>query len=260
MNASILDTIVARKRMEVAAKRAAGAYTNLPVAGPTRNFKAALLSGSGIIAEFKRRSPSKGEIHAAADPGEIVAGYANAGASCASVLTDTPFFGGALSDLVIARKAAPELPILRKEFIVAPEQIVEAAAFGADAVLLIAAVLSKGEISEYTALAHNLGLQVLLEIHAEAELDKICHEADMLGVNNRNLSTFHTDIGQSRLLLEKLPAKAIKVAESGITDASQMKLLRNSGYSGFLIGEVFMRATNPAKALRDFLNPNNSEI
>lgn len=260
MKASILDTIVARKREEVAAKRSAGAYSCLPEGAPARDFKGALLSGSGIIAEFKRRSPSRGEIHAAADPGKVVAGYARAGASCASVLTDTPFFGGALSDLIVARQAAPGLPILRKEFIVAPEQIAEAAAYGADAVLLIAAVLTKGEIADYTGLAHDLGLQVLLEIHAEGELDRICNEADMIGVNNRNLSTFHTDIGQSRQMLEMLPPEAIKIAESGITDASQMMLLREAGYSGFLIGEAFMRAEDPARALRDFINPNQTKL
>ncbi len=258
--ASILDTIVARKRIEVAAKCAAGAYAHLPEPTSRRDFKGALLSGSGIIAEFKRRSPSKGEIHAAADPAKVVAGYAAGGASCASVLTDTPFFGGALTDLIVARQAAPELPILRKEFIVAPEQIVEAAAYGADAVLLIAAVLTKTEISDYTAIAHDLGLQVLLEVHAEEELDRVAPEADMIGVNNRNLSTFHTDIGQSRLMLEKLPAGAVKVAESGITDAAQMQLLREAGYRGFLIGEAFMRADDPAKALRDFINSNPTEI
>ena len=256
MKPSILDTIVARKRIEVAAKRAAGAYLNLPTSSSHRDFKGALLSGSGIIAEFKRRSPSKGEIHAATDSATVIAGYAEAGASCASVLTDTPFFGGALSDLIVARRAAPELPLLRKEFIVAPEQIEEAAAYGADAVLLIAAVLSKTEISDFTAKAHDLGLQVLLEIHAVEELDRITADADMIGVNNRNLSTFHTDIGQSRLMLEKLPPEAVKVAESGITDALQMQQLRQAGYSGFLIGEAFMRADDPAKALHDFINSN----
>lgn len=257
MSADILTRIVDCKRREVEALHKAGAYDHLSDRSRemTRRFSRALLgSSTGIIAEFKRRSPSKGDIHPMAEADRVVAGYFNAGAACASVLTDTPFFGGALSDFALARMAAPELPLLRKEFIVDPVQITEAAAYGADAVLLIAKVLSADEITAFTRHAHWLGLEVLLELHGADELDRLTPEADMVGINNRNLGTFHTDVSRSAKMIECLPEAMIRVAESGITTPAQLKHLRGLGFRGFLIGETFMRTENPGRALADFIS------
>lgn len=214
--------------------------------------RALLADSTGIIAEFKRRSPSKGDIHPMADVAAVVPGYEEAGAAACSVLTDTPFFGGAVTDFAVARQRVA-LPLLRKEFIVDECQIKEAAFLGANAILLIASVLGHGEIERFAALTHALGMEVLLEIHGADELTKIIPDADMIGVNNRNLNTFSTDISMSAEIASKLPVRAVKIAESGLTSMDEIRRLRNEGYRGFLIGETFMKATEPAEALRKFL-------
>lgn len=257
--ASILSEIVRRKRLEVDALKSAGYYerfdgiTSTSAPGGLSMRRALLADDTGIIAEFKRRSPSKGDIHPMADVAAVVPGYEAAGAAACSVLTDTPFFGGAATDFAVARRRVA-LPLLRKEFIVDECQIKEAAFFGANAVLLIASVLDSGEIARFTALTHALGMEVLLEIHGADELAKISPDADMIGVNNRNLNTFSTDISMSAEIASKLPESVVKVAESGLTSMDQIRRLRNEGYRGFLIGETFMKATDPAEALRKFLD------
>ena len=256
--ASILSEIVRRKRLEVDALKEAGYYerfddvksTSAP--GGLSMSRALLADDTGIIAEFKRRSPSKGDIHPMADVAGVVPGYESAGAAACSVLTDTPFFGGSATDLAVARRRV-SLPLLRKEFIVDECQIREAAFLGANAVLLIASVLDPGEIGRLAALTHDLGMEVLLEIHGADELTKIIPDADMIGVNNRNLNTFSTDISMSADIASKLPESVVKVAESGLTSMDEIRRLRKEGYRGFLIGETFMRATDPAEALRKFL-------
>ncbi len=252
---NILDTIVAYKRREVeAAIRTYGLHVENH--HPERvhvDMKQSLLkSPTGIIAEFKRRSPSKGDIHPMADVAQVVPGYEKRGASACSILTDTPFFGGATTDLMVARPLVG-LPILRKDFVVHKRQIEEAAAIGADAVLLIAAVLTTDEIVDFTDFAHSLGLQVLFEVHNERELAKFYDGVDMVGVNNRDLTTFHTDVDLSSKVVEKLPERVLKVAESGLTSISEVQKLRQAGYRGFLIGETFMKHADPAEALQLFL-------
>lgn len=253
---SILQKIVDNKRREVEACRRAGVYDRLVIPQRTPlSFKQALVdSPTGIIAEFKRRSPSKGEINMAADVATVVAGYSRNGAACCSILTDTPFFGGALTDFAVARMTVSDTPLIRKEFIVDADQIREAAAVGADAVLLIASVLDACEMSAFTTVAHDLGLEVLCELHNIDELDRLPPDADMVGINNRNLATFDTDISRSSLIAGMLPASMVKVAESGIRSMEEVARLRREGYTGFLIGETFMRHPQPAEALKNFVN------
>lgn len=169
-----------------------------------------------------------------------------------SVLTDTRFFGGAITDLATARSRV-SIPLLRKDFTVSEYQIDEAAVYGTDAILLIASVLSRNEIEAFTRHAHSLGLEVLLEFHSRAELDKYTPEADMVGINNRNLTTFDTDPGLSLAMAELLPQDAVKVAKSGLSSLDEVLRLREAGYRGFLIGESFMKHNDPAAALRNFL-------
>lgn len=255
----ILRQIVANKRREVAAKASLGLYRGIE-AGVMRVLRAPLSmsrrlaeSPTGIIAEFKRRSPSKGEIHPMAMAGKVVGGYERAGATACSVLTDTAYFGGSLDDLAAARDAA-SLPLLRKEFVIDERQILEARCCGADAVLLIASVLTAGEVEQFTRTAHHAGLEVLLELHGANELDKMIECVDMVGVNNRNLSTFRVDVEESLEMAAQLPSGIVRVAESGLTTMGQLMELRCAGYQGFLMGERFMRHADPASALNDFIN------
>lgn len=256
---NILQKIVDNKRREVEALNARGGnITNeltprVFLNAPASMSKAIKESTNGIIAEFKRRSPSKGEIHPLALVSDIIPEYEAAGAAACSVLTDTVFFGGALSDLALASETT-RLPLLRKDFIVDERQIYEARIFGASAVLLIAAVLSFDEITRYTSLAHNLGLEVLLELHSTADLDRFVLEADMVGVNNRDLTTFRTDTNTSLSIVASLPADIVKIAESGISSPDEIHRLRDAGYDGFLIGEHFMIQPSPGKALKQFIN------
>lgn len=238
----ILHTIVEDKKVEVASLKA-----------KRRSFRQALLDGSGIIAEFKRKSPSKGWIHEGASPVEVAVAYEKAGASCMSVLTDSKYFGGCLQDLRDVR-AAVNLPLLRKDFIIDPYQIMQAREAGADAVLLIAACLEKNQCAELAAAAHEMGLETLLETHSLPELEYVGANIDMVGVNNRNLGTFVTDIANSYKLASALPKDYVLVSESGISKSETIRELKAAGFSGFLIGETFMKEDNPGDALASFIS------
>ncbi len=259
MTTDILQTIVAHKRTEIVRQEEAVSRdflmrqleTNPP--RPAKSLKQSLASSpTGIIAEFKRRSPSKGWIAPQADPAVIVPGYEKAGASGISVLTDQEFFGGSLKDLQTIRPLV-QLPVLRKDFIISPYQLYQAKVTGADVVLLIAADLTTEECKELGKLAHQLEMEVLLEIHTENELDYLNEYVDLIGVNNRNLGTFHTDVENSFRLAKKLPKELVWVSESGISQPDTLKQLREAGFRGFLMGERFMKTPSPAQALSDFL-------
>ena len=204
-------------------------------------------STNGIIAEFKRRSPSKGEINYCSEIVDTLTGYEKAGVSGISVLTDVSFFGGSVEDLTIAR-GCTKIPILRKDFIFDPYQIIESKAFGSDLVLLIARILKPQEVKELTLVAHSIGLEVLLEIHDESEFHShVFSEIDLIGINNRNLNSFRVDPALSISLSNKIPDRFTKIAESGIRSANEIRKLKSYGYDGFLIGEQFMKANNPAE-------------
>lgn len=253
---TILDEIIAQKRIEVSQRQAA---TPTSVLEQMPDFNRQPLSArdavqdfrsTGIIAEFKRRSPSKGLINGTADVATTTQGYVKAGAAVLSVLTDEPFFGGTPADLQAARAANPGTPILRKDFIIEPYQLLEAKAWGADVVLLIAACLTPTEVIELSQHAHNLGMQVLLEVHDEDELEQsLTHTVDLVGVNNRNLKTFETSVETSLRLVEQIPDTFVKITESGLHDAATMLTLFRAGYDGFLIGEAFMKTEDPVAAL-----------
>jgi indole-3-glycerol phosphate synthase len=206
---------------------------------------------TGIIAEFKKKSPSKGIINDRASVESVTAAYARYGASAISVLTDGPSFGGSSDDLKEARFNA--LPILRKDFILDPYQLAESRAMGADSILLIAACLQVHETRHLAVKAHELGLEVLLEIHEENELDHLCEEVDVVGINNRDLKTFSVDIERSIRLAACLPADKVRIAESGIHDIETILYLKKAGFDGFLIGEQFMKAADPAIAFATFI-------
>lgn len=210
-------------------------------------------SDSGIIAEFKRRSPSIPDINLKADPKEIPAAYEKAGACGISILTDEKYFGGSANDLLLARETV-NIPILRKDFIVDTYQIIESKAFGADVILLIAAILTEKEILEFSNLAKEIGLEVLFEVHNEEELKKSSPGINMTGVNNRDLKTFKVDLGISKNLSEKIDPEAIRVSESGISSPEAIKELRKFGYRGFLIGEHFMKSEDPGKSAIQFIS------
>lgn len=204
----------------------------------------------GIIAEFKRRSPSKGEIFPMADVSQIIPGYVKGGAGACSILTDTRFFGGSSTDLALAKKYSGKIPLLRKDFVVTEVQIAEARLLGASAVLLIASILTENELNEFNELAHNLKMEVLVEIHNPNELQKLKFRPDMLGVNNRNLMNFHTDITHSLQLINSLPKDSLLVAESGIKGPEDINKLKEVGFGAFLIGETLMRTENPGMTLK----------
>lgn len=257
MTTDILHTIVAHKRTEIAHHKEVVSedflLEQLDDACQAKSMKQALAcSPSGIIAEFKRRSPSKGWISKNAKPEIIVPGYEQAGASGISVLTDQEFFGGTLKDLHDIRPLT-QLPVLRKDFIISPYQLYQSKLVGADVILLIAAALTIDECKRLGRLAHSLGMEVLLEIHAEDELDYINEYVDMIGVNNRNLGTFHTDVKNSFNLAKKLPKEFLWVSESGISQFDTIMQLREVGFRGFLIGETFMKTSSPVQTLSDFL-------
>ena len=208
---------------------------------------------SGIIAEFKRKSPSKGVINQYAEVEKISIGYMQAGASALSVLTDEHFFGGSNKDLITARKFN-YCPVLRKDFIIDEYQIHEAKSIGADAVLLIAAVLTKEEISRFTAKAHGLGMEVLLEFYNENELERYDEHVDLVGINNRNLQDFSVQFDHAINLAKQLPEGAIKIAESGIQKPEDILLLKKAGFEGFLIGTLFMQEVAPERVCRKFIH------
>ncbi len=214
--------------------------------------KSLAASTSGIIAEFKRKSPSKGWIKEEGKPDVIPASYSENGASAISILTDEKYFGGNLRYVRIARPTV-SCPILRKDFIVDEYQLYQAKAIGADAVLLIAADLEWRECKELAKKAHELELETLLEVHSESELEYVNECIDMVGVNNRNLGTFHTDVANSYRLASLLPKEYLLVSESGISNPQTVRELREAGFRGFLIGETFMKTADPGKALADFI-------
>lgn len=254
---TILDDITACKRREVTALTSCGYYDAMIHSAekysrtPISMSRSISESKTGIIAEFKRRSPSKGAIRPDASVSDIAAAYREAGAAACSILTDTQFFGGSVADLAVAR-AIVDIPLLRKEFIVSPCQIYESKLLGADAILLIAAILSPQQVKEFTRIAHDLGMEVILELHSRSELRYLSDEIDMIGINNRDLTSFHTDTAISRELIESLPDNKIKIAESGIASPEEMMRLHECGYRGFLIGEALMRHNSPGDALRRF--------
>lgn len=256
---SILDQIIASKKKEVALKKSVVSIAQLENSDlfnkKTNSLSKSIVNSPfGIIAEHKRRSPSKATINNSFSVEEVVKGYENAGASGISVLTDMQYFGGSLEDLLLAR-ASVGIPLLRKEFIVDEYQLLEAKAFGADAILLIAAVLSKNEIKQLSEFAHSLALEVLLEVHYQEELEKsIMPSLDLIGVNNRNLKTFEVSLQNSIDLVNHIPNDFVKISESGITTTDDINLLRNNGFQGFLIGENFMKTDNPGKSLEQFIN------
>ncbi len=260
---NILDKITIDKRKEVALRKSLIPVSQLEesvlfnretisLANNLRN------SNTGIIAEHKRRSPSKSVINHTLNVQDVASGYENAGVCGMSVLTDGKYFGGSLDDLLIARSSC-NLPLLRKEFIIDEYQLLEAKAYGADVILLIAAILSKEEIKKYSEFAKSLNLDVLLEVHNEEELHKsIMPSLDMLGVNNRNLKTFDVSLETSKQLSQFIPNDFVKVSESGISNIEAIKELQPYGYQGFLIGENFMRTDNPGASATTFINNLNN--
>ncbi|MDF0708211.1 indole-3-glycerol phosphate synthase TrpC [Flagellimonas okinawensis] len=255
---NILDKIVADKRKEVALKKSLVTLPQLEASVMMERTSISLAevlrkSDSGIIAEHKRRSPSKSVINQDLSVQDVAKGYTDAGASGMSVLTDGKYFGGSLDDLILAR-ASSNIPILRKEFIIDEYQIAEAKAYGADVILLIAAILSKEEIKTFSEVAKGLGLDVLLEVHNEEELQKsLMPSLDMLGVNNRNLKTFEVDLDISKSLSTKIPDEFVKVSESGISSVDAIRDLKEFGYRGFLIGENFMKTDDPGASAKKFI-------
>jgi indole-3-glycerol phosphate synthase len=255
---TVLDEILAEKRAELDAARRRVAPAELArraaAQPPPRGFRRALLGpGRRVIAELKRRSPSKGEIRRDFDPVAIARAYEAGGAAALSVLTDERFFGGSLAVLEAVRRATA-LPILRKDFVIDPYQVDEARAAGADAVLLIVAALAPAALERLRAHALGLGLDVLVEVHDEAELDLAKGVgADLIGINNRDLKSFVTDLGVTERLARRVPQGAVVVAESGISGPADLARLERAGASAFLVGESLMREADPGLALRRLL-------
>lgn len=255
---TILDEIIAAKRHEVSERR-----DNRPVRDleksplferQVQSMANGILFGNktGIIAEFKRKSPSRGVINDRVSLEEVTTGYFRSGAAGLSVLTDYPFFGGSDEDLLRARELNP-IPILRKDFILDEYQVIETRALGADAMLLIAAALTPQNTSQLARLARSIGLEVLLEIHEERELDHLNADIALIGVNNRNLKDFVVDIEISLQLVSVIPPDYVKISESGIASPLVYRKLKNAGFQGFLIGENFMRTPDPVTAFSDFI-------
>ena len=251
----VLDKIVRAKLEEVATLKTINSLASLKknsqLKETSRSLKTSILKGSGVIAEFKRASPSKGQIRANADPKEIALGYELAGASAISVLTDNAFFQGSVDDLIQVKQTV-ELPVLRKDFTIDPYQIYEAKIMGADCILLIAAILSKQQIADYLSIAFDLGLEAIIEIHDSVELEKLSGKEEIVGVNNRNLDTFEVDISNSIMLSEKLNSQ-VKIAESGLDSGSNLSALQKAGFNGFLVGESFMKEEDPGAACHNFI-------
>jgi indole-3-glycerol phosphate synthase len=255
---NILDTIVAAKRKEVEEqkKRVLLEELSVQLMSPKQvySLKEKLIDtqGSGIIAEFKRKSPSKGIINNDALVTEVTSAYCKHGAAGISVLTDQSFFGGTMDDL-LAVTSLP-IPVLRKDFMIDPYQILEAKVAGASVILLIAACLSPKEVGLMAEKAHEVGVEVLLEIHNEEELGHISKEVDLVGVNNRNLKDFTVNLEHAMRLAEKIPAHIPAIAESGIHSADTVVTLKRAGFKGFLMGEYFMKEASPAIAFANFMN------
>jgi indole-3-glycerol phosphate synthase len=255
---NILDKIVAQKKIEI---EQAKQILSIKQLEQTSSFQRNTFSltknllkenSSGIIAEFKRKSPSKGIINDKFSAVDVVKQYENAGVAGSSVLTDEQFFGGTNQDLITVRSEV-EIPLLRKDFMIDEYQFLEAKSIGADVVLLIASILTPKEVQYFTELAKSLQLEVLLELHDETELNHVYHLVDMVGINNRNLKTFEVDIEQSIRMAEKIGNNFVKVAESGISNIETLKHFKNNGFQGFLIGENFMKTKNPGLACQQFI-------
>jgi indole-3-glycerol phosphate synthase len=248
-----LDRIVDRHREDAAndTRRLGDLIAKTAALHPTRGFRATLLGtpGLAVIAEIKRRSPSKGDLNGNLDPVELATTYAKGGAACLSVLTDEEFFGGSVADLEAAR-AATSLPVLRKDFTIDPRDVADTRLMGADAVLLIASVLDPFELVEFHQLGNELGLDVLVEIHDEPELEEALNAgASLVGVNQRDLSSFEVDPDRALRLASAIPDNVVKVAESGIRDGDDAKRLANAGYHAVLVGEMLVTADDPATVL-----------
>jgi len=259
----ILDKIVKYKKEEVLRNKKQKSLSELREA---RYYTTSCLSmktflqardRSGIIAEFKRKSPSKSNINLEAFVNEVTKGYDIAGASGISVLTDTNFFGGKNEDLIEA-KDNTSCPILRKDFIIDSYQLHEAKSIGADTILLISEILSKNQLNDLASEAKSIGLEVLMEIHSERQLDKINSYVDIVGVNNRNLETFEVSITNSIRLVSSIPSSVLKISESGISNPESILKLKKVGYQGFLIGEHFMASENPSEKCKNFINEINN--
>jgi indole-3-glycerol phosphate synthase len=255
---TILDRIVEAKKAEVGAAKRARPASDLERMNPpaVRDFAGALRAKNpAVIAEIKRASPSRGVLRADFDPAAIARSYEGAGAACLSVLTDREFFQGAPEHLQAAR-AACALPVLRKDFVIDPYQVLESRAMGADCILLIAACLSAAQMAELESAAHALGMAVLVEVHDAGELDVALRlRTPLIGVNNRNLKTFETRLETTLELLPRVPKERLVVAESGILERAHVSRMRDAGVGAFLVGEAFMRAPDPGKALQNLFFP-----
>ncbi|MBP6576956.1 MAG: indole-3-glycerol phosphate synthase TrpC [Chryseobacterium sp.] len=254
---TILDKIIERKKQEIADSKSEISLEQLKDSEfferTTFSLKQTLKSKSGIITEFKRKSPSKGIINDKVSPLEVVSQYEKFGASAVSILTDKDFFGGSFEDILSVRNHI-NIPILRKDFMVDEYQFYEAKSLGADVILLIASCLSPTQVLEFTELAHQLNLEVLLEIHSEEELVHINKDVDFVGINNRNLKDFKVDLQHSVNLKNQLPKDILSVAESGIYNEEDFKFLKDKGFDGFLMGEYFMKNENPGKKFEEFVS------
>ena len=261
----ILDKIVADKKNEIE-----NLSSKIPISVLEDNIlfsrkcislkESILKSSSGIICEFKRRSPSNANINYKSTISEVVRGYQKAGAAGLSILTNKKYFDGNIEDIIVIRNFT-EIPILRKEFIISEYQIIEAKSIGADAILLIATILSKKEILKFSSLAKKLGLEVLVEVHSCEELEKISgNDIDLIGVNNRNLDSLEIDLNNSIELFKMIPDDYIKISESGISKVESIIKLKEIGYQGFLIGENFMKTNDPMVSAYDFIKSVENEI
>ena len=259
---TILDEINQHKRLEIEEAKQKISLEELKLSPffkrDCNSLKTALQVGaSGIIAEFKTKSPSKGMINDKAEVVEVTSAYSSAGVSGLSVLTDRKYFGGSLENLAKARFANSKTPILRKDFMLDEYQVYEAKAHGADLILLIAASLSAKKMIELTEVARSLGMEVLAEVHTEEEVEKLNPMIDLVGVNNRNLKTFEVDIETSVRLRKILPDDVVKISESGLSSAKNLIYLRKHGFEGFLMGENFMKEENPGQACKEFIKQLN---
>lgn len=263
---NILDKIIEAKKEELAHQKK---VVDIEVLKKIPDFnrkcislKANLLKkgSSGIIAEFKQKSPSKGEINISAKVEDVTKAYTDAGASGLSVLTEPKFFGGSQANLVKARETNPKIPILRKDFMIDPYQLIEAKAYGADVILLIATCLEKEQAEILAKEAKELGMEVLMEIHNAEELEKVNDFVDIVGVNNRDLKTFTMDIETSVRLSKFIPDKFVKISESGLDSAQTIHYLRENGFKGFLIGETFMKTDNPGETCRRLIEELKNDL
>lgn len=254
---NILDKIIHRKKEELAFSKSKVSVQQLKdsefFGRKGLSLKETLKSKSGIIAEFKKQSPSKGIINDKVSPLDVVSAYEQSGASAVSVLTDRDFFGGSSDDILSIRNHV-HIPVLRKDFMVDEYQFYEAKSIGADVILLIAACLSPQQVQEFTVLSHKLELEVLLEIHSEEELKHLNPDIDFVGINNRNLKDFRVDLQHSVNLKNRLPEGILSVAESGIYSEEDFKYLKEKGFDGFLMGEYFMKEENPGNKFREFVS------